>query len=188
MKYSICKFCRKSIKNQTSTFLCSSCAALSKHWGDWEISVLLSYSKQKQLSKADLLRLAQIRNPRYDMNNKVSRGALVKTLRNLGYSGKTERWPELKQDSVNLGARAQKLVASSCEKCGKKEKLNVHHVIPISWGGNNESNNLITLCFACHRAEHRFLQQWIVLFTKTNYDIIVNQLRNHELSPTAYNR
>jgi len=38
-----------------------------------------------------------------------------------------------------------------CYNCGASEcKLDVHHIVPISAGGTNESWNLMTLCESCH--------------------------------------
>jgi len=37
-----------------------------------------------------------------------------------------------------------------CQKCGKKEKLDVHHKVPDL----QVFNNLITLCRTCHKEEH----------------------------------
>lgn len=40
----------------------------------------------------------------------------------------------------------------SCEACGSKKALNVHHVIPYHLDPSKEldKNNLITLCHTCH--------------------------------------
>lgn len=47
-----------------------------------------------------------------------------------------------------------------CQKCGAREGLIVHHIIPVSKGGTNRPVNLITLCQACHKLQpkHRHLQ------------------------------
>jgi hypothetical protein len=37
-----------------------------------------------------------------------------------------------------------------CRKCGKSSDLSVHHIIPLSEGGNSMPKNLITLCSECH--------------------------------------
>jgi len=38
-----------------------------------------------------------------------------------------------------------------CYKCGASEcKLDVHHIVPLSAGGTNDSWNLMTLCESCH--------------------------------------
>lgn len=33
-------------------------------------------------------------------------------------------------------------------------QLEVHHVLPVSLGGGDEQQNLVTLCCACHRKRH----------------------------------
>ena len=42
-----------------------------------------------------------------------------------------------------------------CQKCGKAGRLEVHHVVELSQGGNNEQGNLTTYCRSCHIAHHR---------------------------------
>ena len=32
--------------------------------------------------------------------------------------------------------------------------IEVHHIVPLSKGGNNQLENLITLCYDCHKKEH----------------------------------
>lgn len=43
-----------------------------------------------------------------------------------------------------------------CEECNKSGRLTpaeeVHHIIPLSKGGTNEGNNLMSLCTSCHSA------------------------------------
>jgi 5-methylcytosine-specific restriction endonuclease McrA len=42
--------------------------------------------------------------------------------------------------------------ADECYNCGASEcKLDVHHIVPLSAGGTNDSWNLMTLCESCHR-------------------------------------
>ena len=58
----------------------------------------------------------------------------------------------------------------SCRKCGEFHafrnefgiiipiddgKLHVHHILPVSEGGGDEPENLMTLCVECHREIHR---------------------------------
>jgi hypothetical protein len=38
-----------------------------------------------------------------------------------------------------------------CQKCGSETNLEVHHIIPLCDGGNNDMDNLITLCHQCHK-------------------------------------
>jgi 5-methylcytosine-specific restriction endonuclease McrA len=42
-----------------------------------------------------------------------------------------------------------------CQICGSSSNLQVHHIMRRSSLGNDEEENLITLCESCHRAAHR---------------------------------
>lgn len=44
-----------------------------------------------------------------------------------------------------------------CGCCGNEEKLELHHIIPISLGGNDDYYNLIYLCFNCHKKMHKYI-------------------------------
>jgi 5-methylcytosine-specific restriction protein A len=41
-----------------------------------------------------------------------------------------------------------------CEECQREGRLTpaeeVHHILPLSKGGSNETNNLMSLCKSCH--------------------------------------
>lgn len=41
-----------------------------------------------------------------------------------------------------------------CQKCGSKELIEAHHIIPISQKGTWELDNGITLCEICHLKAH----------------------------------
>lgn len=62
----------------------------------------------------------------------------------------------------------------TCQDCGKFHafinnysmvipiddgKLEVHHILPVSFGGGDEPNNLLTLCKDCHKERHRSLRE-----------------------------
>ena len=47
-----------------------------------------------------------------------------------------------------------------CTKCGTTECLEVHHKIPLRFGGQNTPDNLITLCASCHRIVEHATQKW----------------------------
>jgi 5-methylcytosine-specific restriction endonuclease McrA len=44
----------------------------------------------------------------------------------------------------------------TCEECGKQGEVGfqVHHIIPISQGGDNSFENLMYLCVYCHENKH----------------------------------
>lgn len=39
----------------------------------------------------------------------------------------------------------------ACQKCGRMTNLNIHHILAVQDGGKDDDDNLITLCFPCHR-------------------------------------
>lgn len=41
-----------------------------------------------------------------------------------------------------------------CQKCGSTTSLSVHHIIPLSEGGDSTAANLRVLCHSCHQEEH----------------------------------
>lgn len=42
-----------------------------------------------------------------------------------------------------------------CMECKSEVKLHVHHIKPISKGGEDTEGNLITLCNDCHAEKHK---------------------------------
>ena len=57
-----------------------------------------------------------------------------------------------------------------CHRCGSRENLHVHHIIPVKEGGTREPRNLVVLCNSCHKTvEHQqkliydILQDWDVV-------------------------
>jgi hypothetical protein len=42
----------------------------------------------------------------------------------------------------------------NCRRCGASKQLRVHHIVPIAFGGESESENLVTLCEPCHQDAH----------------------------------
>ncbi len=54
-----------------------------------------------------------------------------------------------------------------CQKCGAKNtQLCVHHQTPLSVGGSNDMNNLITLCKNCHIDDHSHM--WLGRWKENN--------------------
>ena len=41
-----------------------------------------------------------------------------------------------------------------CQLCGSQIDLSVHHVLPLSAGGDSTLQNLRVLCHSCHQKEH----------------------------------
>lgn len=47
---------------------------------------------------------------------------------------------------------------STCVCCGSAA-TSVHHIVPLSHGGGNDTDNLISVCGACHSEFHPYLPQ-----------------------------
>lgn len=39
----------------------------------------------------------------------------------------------------------------------KGKRLELHHIVPVSLGGKTEENNLLPLCFNCHKSVHKVI-------------------------------
>lgn len=65
-----------------------------------------------------------------------------------GKEAYTDRWREISR-------KIKKRDGYRCTKCGSKNDLEVHHIIPISRGGKTVEINLTTLCGFCHSKQPR---------------------------------
>ncbi|NMX22022.1 hypothetical protein C5S30_06250 [ANME-1 cluster archaeon GoMg4] len=65
-----------------------------------------------------------------------------------------ENWDEIRK-------RIYRRDGWQCQKCGATNvQLHAHHIIPLSQGGSNEPDNLITLCKNCHAELHPLTTIW----------------------------
>jgi hypothetical protein len=69
-----------------------------------------------------------------------------------------EEWPEkvaLVRDSIPQKVRLEvwRRDRGQCARCGRKEKLEFDHIIPVSKGGSNTTRNIELLCEKCNRAK-----------------------------------
>lgn len=62
-----------------------------------------------------------------------------------------------------------KSITNQCKRCCSVKNIEVHHITPISEGGNNEFNNLMVLCKTCHKEWHEMEQHYLDIneFIKT---------------------
>lgn len=44
-----------------------------------------------------------------------------------------------------------------CHQCGGMDRLELHHIIPLEWGGSNDYRNIRPLCHDCHVRAHEDL-------------------------------
>ena len=56
-----------------------------------------------------------------------------------------------KMERTEIPASIKKLLPNQCEVCGNNQNLEIHHKIPLCFGGSNEKENLRVLCERCHK-------------------------------------
>jgi 5-methylcytosine-specific restriction endonuclease McrA len=64
-------------------------------------------------------------------------------------------WPRL--DAEDYGQLRLSILERDgwqCQHCGRRDQLQIHHIIRRSQSGANCEENLIVLCGACHRSIH----------------------------------
>ncbi len=75
-------------------------------------------------------------------------------------------WDKIRKERLELDEY-------KCQNCGTKNKiLHIHHKIPLSKGGSNDIDNLITLCESCHDVEHSAMEDEIRLIELSNMNYI----------------
>ena len=97
--------------------------------------------------------------------------SIIKKLENYGldYELEEDSIPTQKQLRKRLtNAAKEKILIRDkfeCQYCGSKEFLEIDHIIPLSKGGNNEEENLVT---SCHRCNHLKADKSIFEFVEEN--------------------
>lgn len=61
-------------------------------------------------------------------------------------------WKATSTETIKMGGKR-------CSDCGSSDRLQVHHIIPLSKGGTNHPFNLIVLCHNCHEKRHRHMRR-----------------------------
>lgn len=56
-----------------------------------------------------------------------------------------------------------------CGNCGSKDRVEIHHIVPISKGGTNNEGNLVYLCNKCHHLAHSEYEENSVNLPKRIY-------------------
>ena len=82
---------------------------------------------------------------------------------------------EVKQSLLNIN--------SSCDICGYKGKLQLHHVYLIRHGFKTQQEHCVLLCDICHKKFHKKFDKYLDrLFAEnpsTNFLEIYNEVKNH---------
>lgn len=87
---------------------------------------------------------------------------------------------EKRKEFMSLVQRGIIKLNSSCYICGNTNNLQLHHIIPLSNGGDNRATNIITLCGECHGKVHnneglKMAREKIVQKKKGSFILINNQ-------------
>lgn len=61
---------------------------------------------------------------------------------------------ELRKDFVKLRPELDKQLPKECANCSETSDLQIHHIVPLSFGGSNRITNLARLCAECHSKAH----------------------------------
>ena len=56
-----------------------------------------------------------------------------------------------------LEKNSHKCYCCNKENGEKGKRLEMHHIVPVNFGGKTEENNLLPLCFNCHQSVHKLI-------------------------------
>ncbi|MFH0816272.1 MAG: HNH endonuclease [Methanobacteriota archaeon] len=69
-------------------------------------------------------------------------------------------FPDYPEDWDSKRQATYSRAGGRCEQCGASGiRLHAHHVVPLSKGGSNYSDNLVCLCEDCHRSQHPHMKE-----------------------------
>jgi len=57
-----------------------------------------------------------------------------------------------------------------CSACGSNDKTELHHIVPLAFGGSNDYFNLVYLCHDCHTKLHREIYSKLKIPNSTNIE------------------
>lgn len=61
---------------------------------------------------------------------------------------------ELRKEFVKMRPELDKRLPKECANCSQTSDLQIHHIVPLSFGGSNRITNLVRLCTECHSKAH----------------------------------
>jgi hypothetical protein len=56
--------------------------------------------------------------------------------------------------AIRLTEEEKIKIGKQCCNCGIQEDLQYHHIVPLTFGGNNIVSNICCLCYNCHSKIH----------------------------------
>lgn len=160
----ICEICGK-----TYGYSCPHCTKRIMTWGQDGLLYLMDLAKQEEnIQSYDLVGIIKTYYVGKSKRMSVKVNVLRTALRLLGYKGNFigrihnngMTYVQILKREHETGRRWG-LKNESCDKCGSKIDLKLHHIVPISWGGKSTLENCTTLCEVCHRKTHKKLNKFL---------------------------
>ena len=142
-KNKTCQHCGKTFYNYANALYCSmKCSAGAK------TGKRLSDKHRRALS------IAKAGKPikHFEERKDEIRAKISASLKR--YWATVERPPIKPNEHVTHWARLRdELIekAGGCQRCGKRNNLHVHHIVPYAIAGKHKTSNLVVLCASCHR-------------------------------------
>ena len=163
---SICEQCGGSYKK-----VCHSCQMRSTTWGIDGCAYIINLAKtSKDIPVETLISVVE----KYYKGKSVGLSRQVRVLKTslefCGYTGNFigSVWqPKLGGSFKQIrnrdtsSAHRQGWRNDCCDMCGNTDTLELHHIIPLSWGGKSIKENCTTLCKRCHRKTHKKLSKYL---------------------------
>ena len=73
------------------------------------------------------------------------------------YKGKNDKARQQRIELYKLKQDGEINKPKVCATCGDTENVELHHIVPIALGGNNDYFNLIYMCHDCHMKLHHII-------------------------------
>jgi len=162
---------------------CAHCAQRIKTWGiDGNIRIINMSRRSEDILIDELIVVAENYYIGKSKTTNIKVGILKTTLKKLNYKGKiigTLRRKKRGGTLQQIRMRQQSLALRNgwrencCKKCGSEDNVELHHIVPVSWGGKGEKENYITLCKKCHEKVHKKLNKYL------NKSLLLKYLEPH---------
>ena len=160
----ICEIC-----GEKYIYSCAHCTRRVMTWGeDGYLKMLEIAKKSEDILASDLFDLftKYYHGSQKDRDNLST--TIKRALRDLGYKGKIigrihrngMSYVQIRKREHRAGQR-YRLRKNTCDRCGDIERLVLHHIVPVSWGGKSTPENCITLCKDCHEKTHKKLTKYL---------------------------
>ena len=63
-----------------------------------------------------------------------------------------------------------------CTVCKTTENVEYHHIVPVSWGGKTEVDNLMPLCRMHHMQMHALMDDAVLANNQQEYQMAIDKM------------